>query len=475
MKNPVFEGTNEQVYSLGPYDQQQTRGLRIGVVGISFKTAPIPVREEIARKITIEELWRVKKAYLEGDDELVLLSTCNRAEIYFATKEFDSTSRVIEQLFSLEKFISGSDFQTYFLRDSGAIGHLFEVATGLDSLVIGESQILLQVKDASRTSSEAGLCGPVLTKLFHKSYNSGREIRQSYPELAGRSKESVSSSVASLISKYCDEKFKSFEPNVLLVGSGKMIRLAINSIDRSKLGSLIVASRRSKVDGVLADSVPLADISETIYSKKVDIIITATSSENYIISSKELKPALIQRTSRPPLLIIDISVPRNVDPTVSAECGVMLYNIDDLKNLLPDAELEFKAVLPSISRALSEKRDEFLTWMDQRSTINPILNSLRRKAEAIRGQELGNAFDRLPDITPEERLVIEKMSDRIIRRFLDMPSNRLKEALKQSDELKVANYTNVIAEIFSLESEETLEDVEADSLRQEIIEATEEQ
>ncbi|MCL5068923.1 MAG: hypothetical protein M1368_11325, partial [Thaumarchaeota archaeon] len=85
LKNPVFEGTNEQVYSLGPYDQQQTRGLRIGVVGISFKTAPIPVREEIARKITIEELWRVKKAYLEGDDELVLLSTCNRAEIYFAT------------------------------------------------------------------------------------------------------------------------------------------------------------------------------------------------------------------------------------------------------------------------------------------------------------------------------------------------------------------------------------------------------
>ena len=432
----------------------ETNRVHIGVVGLSFKTAPIFVREVFARSMSIDALTKVKEEKLSKEDEIVLLSTCNRIEIYFASRNVEQTSMNVAGLFELERFVVGRDFRTYDLTDANAISHLFNVAAGLDSLVVGESQILSQVRDAYKSSAESRLCGYYLSKLFTKAYNVGREIRSSHPGIAGRSKNSISSVVTQLISEFSETRYKSAKPNVLLVGSGKMIRLAINSVDRSKLGNLLVASRRSTPNDILAETVPLSNLASTIESRKIDIIVTATSSDSYLITPGDLMANTKQRNKAQPLLIIDISVPRNVDPFIAEDCeGVLLYNIDDLKNLLPEKDDEIGAILPRMRSTISEKTDEFLAWVDQRLAITPVLNSLRRGAEAIRTQELENALQRLPDITPEERRVIEKMTDRIIRRFLDTPSNNLKAAVKELDEISIANYTSVLSEVFSLDTE----------------------
>ena len=477
MRNRAFESTKEPDYSLSHDSKLETKGVHVGVVGTSFKTAPIPVREEFARKIRVEALLNARERIPETDVELVLLSTCNRAEIYFASREVGRVSRELEKLFEHEEFKKGTDFRTYTYTDSKAIAYLFNVASGLDSLVIGEAQILSQVRDAYRSSSESGLCGYVLSKLFLKAYHVGKLMRESYPSLGGRSKNSISTSVTQLISKYCEEHYKSARPNVLLVGSGKMIRLAVNAVDKSRLGSLLVASRRTAPNDIAAENVPLADLNHILVEKKIDIIVTATSSDDYIITSENLSTVVRRRNRNKPLLIIDISVPRNVDPQITKDFGVLLYNIDDLKTLLPEIDEEISEILPSITSAISEKTSEFLAWMDQSSTIEPVLNSLRRKIEAIRLQELENAFQRLPNITPEERKIIEKMSDRIIRRFLDTPSNNLRASAKVSDEQEVSNYASIVSEIFSLDSNEVVTEsqISLESSEREIIQAAEEQ
>ncbi|HKW04169.1 MAG TPA: hypothetical protein VJN71_02605, partial [Nitrososphaerales archaeon] len=197
-------------------------GIRIGMIGTNFKIAQISAREQLARKITLEKLLRLRLDEMEGGPtEIVLLSTCNRIEVYYASEEMEKTADILSACFTLPQSTKRSEenFGTYEYSDGRAIEHLFEVAAGLDSLVIGEAQILAQVREASKIANERGLCGPLLAKLFSKAYDAGREIRESYPRFTNGFRNSVSLSVSDLISTHFEKK----KPNILLIGSGKMI------------------------------------------------------------------------------------------------------------------------------------------------------------------------------------------------------------------------------------------------------------
>ncbi|MHB8567601.1 MAG: glutamyl-tRNA reductase [Nitrososphaerales archaeon] len=415
-------------------DSSSLKASQIGVIGVNFKTAPISVRENLARKITLENVTKLKGV---EDVELVLLSTCNRIEIYY----YHISQKLAKSLENLFQITSKEQFKFYHNKGIPAITHLFEVAAGLDSLVVGETQILLQVKEAVRSSMDT--CGPVLSKMFAKAYEGGRKLREDDPEFAKGMKNSVSLAVLELISKMYSKVKK---PNLLLVGSGKMVRLATASIDRSKLGSVIVAARRRVLNGLGADSIiPISDIGRTIVEQRIDVVITATSADEYILTHQDLKELAGH------LLILDISVPRNVDPQVAKLPGVTLLNLDDLKGSVNEEDLQ---IISGLQALISLKVKDFAGWFREYDEVAPLLAALRKKAEAIRVEEFENALSRMPNLTPMQKAVIDKMTERLVRRFLHEPTTKLKQMTKGYDSATAKQYTEAFRELFSMDSQE---------------------
>ncbi len=434
--------------------------LHIGLIGANFKTAPIAVREVLARGITVEKLAHLKGNKLaKSGTELVLLSTCNRIEIYYACENLSDTTKILRQVFIEAHLQYGpvtNDFRTYTYSDSRAIEHLFEVSAGLDSLVVGEAQILSQVHEACRVANERGLCGPALSKLFSKAYSTGREIRESYPRFTNGFRNSISLSVSDLIASHFGTRKE--RPNIVLVGSGKMIKLAVSSFDKSRFGKVVIAARRQPLKDIEADQiVHLSDLPRTISEQDIDVIITATSSDNFVIRPSDIEPFSKQNPTKE-LLIIDISVPRNVDPQAAKIFpNVTLLNLDDLKERIANSNVESVHLaernndLAAIGASISVRRHEFISWMKESSEITPLMIALRRKAEMIRSEELNNALARLADLTPGQKDVILKMSERIIRRFLHDPTSNLKNMVRMNSEAKSKDYAYLLKELFSLD------------------------
>ena len=405
---------------------------RIGIVGLSFKTAPIAVRESLSRAIRIEKIEELRRKFRLT--EFVLLSTCNRIEIYYHQKANEDLSGPLGKLFQTPDL--QEPFRLYQYQGHSAVRHLFEVATGLDSLVIGEAQILSQVKESARLSGQTGLSGPILSKLFTKACECGRKAREANPEFAEGFGKSVSLAVVQLISRRYPRK----KPNLLLVGSGKMIRLAVAAIDKSTVGTLTVAARKQELEGLESDHiVPLSKIGDAIQEREIDVIITATSSDHFILHPADL-------SGSHSILVFDISIPRNVHPDVSKLRNVTLLNLDDLRQPIEALRVEPK-VLSQVRRSVARQADDFTLWAEERAEIAPHMVSLRLKLESIRSDELRNALSRMPNLSPEEREVIEKMSARLTRRFLHDPSVRMRR-LGREDIAKAKEYTMVIQELF---------------------------
>lgn len=451
-------------------------------MGVNFKTAPIEVREKLSRLVTIGPLEELQKEEegrgTNASGETLLLSTCNRVEIYFATEDLETTRNLIAKLFRVEskdpddhhRKEESASYQIYEYADEYAVQHLLSVASGLDSLIVGESQILLQVREACKIANEKKLCGPVLSKLFAKAYTTGKEIREAYPRFTNGFKNSVSLSVIQIIA----EHFRDRHPNILLVGSGKMIKIAIGSLDSLSPNRVILASRRSSPgSSIKADKfIQTSEIARALVEDDIDVIITATTSEGYIITPRELEPLARsfsesesrkrkQGSGEQKLLIMDISVPRNVDPRIAEAYPAMvkLINLDDLKEIVADPHLEVDksperaAELKAIHRSIETRTNEFMFWLEESLDIAPIMTMLRKKADAIRREEFQNAISRLPDISPEERLVVERMSERIIRRFLYEPTTNLKKAVRSGESKRSREYASLLKTLFSLEED----------------------
>ncbi|MCL5067431.1 MAG: hypothetical protein M1368_03645, partial [Thaumarchaeota archaeon] len=354
--------------------------MEIIAVGVSFKTTPIAVREEIYKKVTFEKLARLKDNN-PNVLEMVLLSTCNRLEIYATCKNAHDAARILFPLLSSGR--SGGKENVFQYIDLEAVRHVFRVAAGMDSLVVGESQVLRQILDAPKKSAGALSSDGVLNRLFSKAHSLGSEIRQSHAHGLDRS---LGLSVAHFVERYfarqkSDEGLPS-KPNILLVGSGKMIRVAASSFDRSKIGSLVVMARTTtqarSING--DDFVDISELSRVARGGSIDAILVATSADSYLISRKDLAPVGAESVDAAasagapyskPLLIIDISFPRNVDPDVRGLENVTLYDLDDL-----GCDREFNAEAESYPGAaesgsfaealITFKAHEFISWMNQK-------------------------------------------------------------------------------------------------------------
>ncbi|MEY2556234.1 MAG: glutamyl-tRNA reductase [Verrucomicrobiota bacterium] len=300
--------------------------MKLIAVGVSHKTAPVEVREQLA--VTPSHLADAAEVLkLFGHlDEIVLLSTCNRVEIYGTTRQATSHIKSLLQLLSAEP--RALDPHIYLYEDADAVRHMLRVAAGLDSMVLGETEITGQIKNAYETAREAGLTGPVLNRLFQKAFQTTKEIRTR--TAIGRGTVSIKSAAVELIEKAFSDDLAN--KSIMVIGAGEMAERCVQLLIKKGVRSIFVSSR--SFDRALdlttrcgGEAVCFGDC--LFEMRDVDVVVAATSSAETLLRSDDLENLMKARRNRP-LLLIDLSVPRNIDPAVGHLENVSLYDMDDL-------------------------------------------------------------------------------------------------------------------------------------------------
>ncbi len=393
------------------------------VVGISHKTAPIEIREKFT--FNDDEISTVlTRVYeLSGIRECVILSTCNRTEIYaLADKAPEEVRKRIGQ-FILEFTGERDDFLTYlyYLNGTDMIEHLFHVTCGLDSMILGETQIFGQVKNAYASACDSKFTGTAINRLFHHAFQVGKNIRNATS--IGEGAVSVSSAAVNL----AKEIFGSLKKHsILLVGAGKIGKLCVKQLVDCGIEGLYITNRTSERASALAEElsgevIPY-DTMEDMY-KTVDIIITSVASCMPILTKTGLIPHIEHRTGKP-LFLIDLGVPRNIDPDVAGIESVHLYNIDNLEDVTLENQDKRKNEAEKAKEIIKKEVLEYCNWLKEREVI-PVIRDLRKKCESIRQEELERIKNTVSSKTFQ---TVDLATRRIVRKILHDPTVALRSS-----------------------------------------------
>jgi glutamyl-tRNA reductase len=393
------------------------------VAGVSHRTAPVEIREALAFvKEALPETLRRLRA--DGPmDEVMILSTCNRVEVYAHATDPAGADRLANFL-AVSHGRASQELDTYMyrLRGDEAVRHAFRVAASLDSMVIGEPQILGQVKEAYQIADEAGTLGSLLQALRNRSLASAKRARTETG--IGHNAVSVSYVAVELARKIFGDLR---DRNVLLVGAGKMSELAARHLVRNGGRATVLGGRTfAKAEQLAASlggrAMPFESLREEL--GRADIAISGTGAPGIVIHREDVAAARAAR--RRPLFLIDIAVPRDVDPSVRDLEGVFLYDVDDLRSVA-EANLRERRKQAAAAEALVEREArEFLDW--QRSLdVVPLLVELRRRGEEVRAAEIAKVRARLGALTPEQEEALQAATTAIVNKLLHPPTVQLKE------------------------------------------------
>ena len=400
--------------------------MRLSLVGISHRHAPVEVRERVA--LDSRESAALARE-LAGDGECVCLSTCNRTELYAVGEGTD------EQALQALASLGGDEVAalSYRLADHAAALHLFRVAAGLDSLVPGEGEILGQV----RSAYEAGTTGPLLNRLFHDALHAGKRARTQ--TTIAESPASVSSAGAALAQQVFGELSGR---RVLVVGAGKVGELAARSLAARGAEIAGVANRSESRGEDLARrfgarAVPLETLASELVS--VDVVVTCTGAPGFLLGPEDVR----DRRGRP-LFVIDLAVPRDVDPAVNGLDGCYLYDIDDLEAVVESSLAGRRREAERAEAIVAEEAERFRAWQASLDVV-PTIASLRARAEAIRSAELSKA-----KLSDEQREAVDSITAQIVNKLLHLPTVRMKEAAAAADGVL---YADAVRHLFGLEDE----------------------
>ena len=415
--------------------------MRLSLVGVSHHRAPVELREKVA--LDLDGAAALARQLAVGC-EAVVLSTCNRTELYLAADEDGGLEdRAATTLLELAGGAGDSLAPlVYRLRDESAALHLFRVAAGLDSLVPGEGEILGQVREAY----ERGATGVLLDRLFRSALHAGRRAR--VETSIGESPSSVPAAAAAL----AQQVFEQLEGrSVLLLGAGKMGEAtARNLVTRGASVSAVVnrsAPRGEEVArrlGALpADFDQLGDL-----LAGADVVVASTSAPEFVLRPTNAAASLRARRGKP-LLFVDLAVPRDVDPALAGFDGCFVYDIDDLEAVVADSLAGRRAEAAQAERVVAAEADSFREWRASLAVV-PAIVSLRAHAEEIRAAELAKAEGRLDRLPESERRLVEAMTAQIVNKLLHLPTVRMKEAAVTADGVV---YADVVRHLFGLGEE----------------------
>lgn len=422
--------------------------MHLNVVGLSYYTAPLDVRDRVA--LTESKQVQALTLLKSSSDllETVVLSTCNRSEVYATTNETEADPRPVEAWFHQIHGLSDGTLSPYLYRltDEAAIRHLFRVVSSLDSMVVGEQQILGQVKEAYLRSLGEQTTGVVLNRLFERALEVGKLVRQATE--IGVGAVSVSSVAVELAKKI----FKDLgHHTAMLIGAGETGELTAQYLTESGIKTVIVANRTYERGLELAArikgrAVPFDAVRR--WMTEVDIVISSTGAPHFILHRDEMSGIMHERRNRP-IFLIDIAVPRDIDPQVRNVYNVFLYDIDDLQSVVDDnAERRRKEALKA-ERIVDAEVTKFIGWY-QGLAVTPTIAHLRQHANQIRTGEVERALARLKHLSDADRNTIEQMSLAIVNKLLHTPTVRLKAPSDSGRELQ---YLSALRHLFGLDDE----------------------
>jgi len=418
----------------------------IVLLGINHKTAPVELRETLS--FTEEEIGDTLDTLKcrKGIDEVLLFSTCNRTEILFVTDTRVECIAGIERFISEYKDIPMSTFapSLYIYRGEQAVQHLFRVTSSLDSMIVGEPQILGQVKSAYRTATRCGSSGVILNRLMHKSFSIAKKVRRETG--IGDNAVSISYAAIELASKIftCIQ-----DKTVLLLGAGEMAEIAVEHLISHGVTRIVVANRTFKNALCLADKFNGKAVrfeEREGFLHRADIIISSTGASDHVITQNHVKTAMRTRKNRP-LFFIDIAVPRDIDPKVNSISNCYLYDIDDLQDVVNENLHERQKEAVKGERLVEEAVIKFHHWLEELKVV-PTIISLKEKIDAITEAETEKTLAGMKSLSKKDREAIKRMTRAISSKILHDPIRFLKNS---GDHRNDSFYINAARNLFNLD------------------------
>jgi glutamyl-tRNA reductase len=422
------------------------------LIGVNHKTAPIDLRERIA--ISREDLAETTRALADtpGVSECMIVSTCNRVELLAAVESPDTDlTGFLHSHFGLDPALLAPHIYDY--RDQEAVRHLFRMAASLDSMVVGEPQILGQVKEAFAVARSAGTVAGQLEHLLQSAFAAAKKAR---------SETGIGSNHVSIASVAVDMARKIFGSlqgrTVFLVGAGKMSELAARHLVQQGAGAILVTNRtheraRRMAEEFEGDVVPQVVPFENLYeaASNADIVISSTGAPHHIFRPEHGQAFLHRRRNRP-MFFIDIAVPRDVDPAMNKLDGIFVYDIDDLQQVAA-THMEARNREASDAETLIAAEVERFHLKQRTVNLTPAIVALQRKAEEIRQGELHRMQARLGTLTAEQSAAVEALTRGLVNKFLHPPMQAIKQAAREGDSARL----EALCEAWSVSAEATPE------------------
>ena len=401
------------------------------LVGVNHKTTPVEIREKLAfcqvkLEASLEQLVSSPEI-----TENIILSTCNRVEIYARVENNDRGIQILQNFICDYHGITRGNLDQFFYSycDNQAVEHLFRVSSSLDSMVLGEAQILGQVKDAYNTALSFSSTGMVLNQLFEKAFNVAKKVR----EETGISERGVSISSAAV--ELAKKIFEDLEyHSVMLVGTGEMAELAAKHLISYGGKTVYVASRTYERAATLAQSLNGCALDFKSFKEEMhraDIIITSTAAPNFIIH-KEMMEAAIQKRKNKPMFLIDIAVPRDIAPEVNELENVYLYDIDDLQNVVNANMEERQKEAENAMEIIKQEVTKFNNWFSTLDAI-PTIVEMRNRAEDMRALEVDKTLKNMDHLSSEDKDAIQQLTQSLVNKILHKPTINLKKKTQSQD------------------------------------------
>lgn len=423
--------------------------MHVIMLGLSHDSAPVEVRERVAfagQGLALGLALMVSRpAVLEG----AILSTCNRTELYAVVSSPEAGRQALKDFILTERDLPAAVFEEffYFLEGDDAIRHLFRVAGGLESQILGEGQILSQVKDAQAAAQLHRTMGAVLDSLFRFAITAGKRVRTE-TEIS-RGAVSVSSAAIEL----AKESLGGFDgKTIMILGTGKMGELAAKQLPSYNLAKIFVANRTLESAEQLAEriggeAVPFHDMQGAL--EQIDMLVCSTGAPHFVLTPAEMKHVIANRKGKP-LLIVDVSVPRNIDPALGNVPGITVYDVDDLQTVASKNRSERQAVAEEAEVILHSEIAGYRTWL-KNFRMTPTISSFRSKAQDLRDQELNRFWDKnAAAFTPEQRQLVEAMTQAMMNKFLHQPL----ASLKGMNALQQHHHASALQTLFDLKVED---------------------
>ncbi|NTU59851.1 MAG: glutamyl-tRNA reductase [Deltaproteobacteria bacterium] len=425
--------------------------MEIVVVGLSHKTAPVAIREKVAfAPDLIHEALRAVRD-LPSLHEGVIVSTCNRVEVYAAARQREEGVEELIRFMSQYHGVGLDDLRPHLYVYAGpdAVRHVFRVASSLDSMVVGEPQILGQVKDAYEKAAEGSATGLVLNRFMHKAFSVAKRVRTE--TRIAQAAVSISFAAVELARKIFGELEGK---RVLVVGAGEMCELAATHLMENGVSSVLVTNRtlaRAEALAAKFNGRAVAFEEFTQHLHDVDIVVSSTGAPHFVIGPEDVRAAMKVRRQKP-LFLIDIAVPRDVDPKVNDLANVYLYDVDDLTGVVEANKKERAKEAEKAETLVAGEVQGFLGWL-KNLEITPTIRSLREKFDAIRAAELEKTLKTFGEgLTPKQKKSIEAMSQAIVNKILHEPTLYLKQI---GDDPEAEVSVDSVRRLFGLPAEDT--------------------